>query len=78
MPRKTATPRPVSGSSIVDSKSKPRTGARVYAHQDEEENTETDEDGIGHELLLRFSGALIGAFGIKDPFGIQGSGIRAV
>jgi hypothetical protein len=58
--------------------SKPRTDARVYAHQDKEENAETDEDEIGHELLLwRFSGALIGAFGIKGPFGIRGSHIRA-
>jgi hypothetical protein len=73
-----ATPRPMRGSSIVDSISKPCTGARVYAHQDKEENAETDEDEIGHELLLwRNSGALIGAFGIKDPFGIRGLHIRA-
>jgi hypothetical protein len=66
------------GSSIVDSISKPRRGARVYAHQNKEENAETDEDEIGHELLLwHYCGALLGAFGIKGPFGIRGSHIRA-
>jgi hypothetical protein len=49
------------GSSIVHSISKPRTGARVYAHQDYEENNETDEDEIGHEpLLWRYCSDIIG------------------
>jgi hypothetical protein len=64
---------------MVDSILEPRTGARVYTHQDNEENAETEEDEIGHELLLRrYCAAIIGTLRIKSPFGIQGSGIRAV
>jgi hypothetical protein len=44
----------------VHSVSKPRTGARVYAHQDYEENNETDEDEIGHEPRYSSGGSRVG------------------